>query len=1113
MKKKVLALLLTLAMLVVYMPGLMVASFAAKSNPEITSWPTASSIPAGSILSASNLSGGSASVEGKFEWDKPNTKVNATGSYTVVFKPNQKNTYNDVTQDIQVTVIAEKQTPEITTAPTASAITVGQKLSASTLSGGVAMVDDVAIPGVFAWENPNEEPAETKGQAAKFDVLFTPDDTDSYLTGECKVSVKVNPQPQQYTVTIAVNNSGYGSVTQTSVTNVVSGTSVSTDGNNLKIGATTITPTATTATAQYTYEFEGWSQTTGTIIGDTTITANFKRTAKTYRVTLNKDDGIIAQGSSDVTEYTYGEGATLPTLTKDGFSFDGWFTNQTKTVGPVTAIGTTETGEKTFYAKFTEIPKYTINYNSNSADAQGKMTAETGVLYGADHTLQKNAFTNEGYTFAGWATSESGDVTYADGAEINISQALTENKLNLYAVWVETTSDITLTFHKDAEEPVTVNAKLGNKSDKLSIQGNDKNNVPTLTNGIWVYGDSNQEVTVANNGDVKPAFKTNTHIYSAYEIRFNLNGHGGAIAPTAVVAKYGATISAPTSPTDNDYDFEGWYTESGCENEWNFASTKVTAKQTLFAKWVAKPDVKTITYYGNGGKVNGKDFDTDTYEVGIGKVLFAESTVSYPEDAKVFAGWFDNQEGTGNEVTEVSSSDTGDKYFYAKWTDASNLINVIGKYNGYTAFDKSYTLDTKNDKLADVATKVKADLDGTFDVEMSGDTVVLYDANGTKYEKPQTQLKKLDERTFYIKITTMNACTVTLNPHGGAVYPTSVEVTPFSAYPTLPTPERAGYNFNGWYDLSGNLIKAGQVCTIVGNHELHAEWTEIIPDPVGPVVPDDPDYPVTPDDPTHEVALTYSVDVTADGSIDIKDTDSLKYDAAKILNAVLKGQAVDADLSVADRQAIIDAYNNVGVNAMNVKLTVVAKRVSDVSAAVHAQVKDTENEAAHYDVSILMTITATAGGATQTIVEGKKVFSTDYTITAVMMTGKALNGNVRVLHDHAGVVDEVALYALDRENGVVTVKINKFSTLSVLDTADEEGDDDEEEVIDDDDDEKDIDNGGSKSKSKESKGVKTADEQNLTLWLMFGIVAMIFGEAGFIKRRKILEAVRYTAKH
>ena len=82
-----------------------------------------------------------------------------------------------------------------------------------------------------------------------------------------------------------------------------------------------------------------------------TITAHFK--LATYTVTLNPNGGTINSGN--VTTYTYGEGATLPTdVTLDGYTFAGWYANEDLTDGPVTAISATDMGDKAYWAKWTQ---------------------------------------------------------------------------------------------------------------------------------------------------------------------------------------------------------------------------------------------------------------------------------------------------------------------------------------------------------------------------------------------------------------------------------------------------------------------------------------------------------------------------------------------------------------------------------------------------------------------------------------------------------------------------------------------------------------------------------------------------------------------------------------
>lgn len=149
-----------------------------------------------------------------------------------------------------------------------------------------------------------------------------------------------------------------------------------------------------------------------------TMTLKAKWELSTYSVTLQTDGGTIASGK-EVTGYTYGTGAVLPTtndITREGYRFDGWYADSNFSGSPVTEITGTDTGNKTFYAKWTRnttpiISGNTINYivEHYKTDGSDYTLAETEHYAGkTGDTVTATPKTYEGFTYNPAISTASG---------------------------------------------------------------------------------------------------------------------------------------------------------------------------------------------------------------------------------------------------------------------------------------------------------------------------------------------------------------------------------------------------------------------------------------------------------------------------------------------------------------------------------------------------------------------------------------------------------------------------------------------------------------------------------------------------------------------------------
>ena len=178
----------------------------AKATPAVVTVPTVAERvynPA-VALADSDMTGGSVtgadgnSLAGTWSFTGTNIipTVNNKG-YQAVFTPDDADNYNTVTRTITVKVT--KATPVIAEKPTAGALTYGQKLSDSTLTGGKATyqtADGTEITGTFAWKNSSSKPTAADSQKTEYDVTFTPSDKDNYNAVDTKLTITVNKAAQ-----------------------------------------------------------------------------------------------------------------------------------------------------------------------------------------------------------------------------------------------------------------------------------------------------------------------------------------------------------------------------------------------------------------------------------------------------------------------------------------------------------------------------------------------------------------------------------------------------------------------------------------------------------------------------------------------------------------------------------------------------------------------------------------------------------------------------------------------------------------------------------------------------------------------------------------------------
>ncbi|MHB1454762.1 MAG: leucine-rich repeat protein, partial [Saccharofermentanales bacterium] len=155
----------------------------------------------------------------------------------------------------------------------------------------------------------------------------------------------------------------------------------------------------------------------------------------------------------------------------------------------------------------------------------------------------------------------------------------------------------------------------------------------------------------------------------SYPVTFNSQS-GSAVA--SKTASYNTAITAPAAPTRTGYTFGGWYKESGCINAWNFATDKITAATTLYAKWTI------ITYTVTFNSMSGSAVTSKTASYNTSAAAPTNPTRS----GYTFLGWYTSSAYTTQWIFTTNKV-TANTTLYARWlaSAATGLKTVSAGYN------------------------------------------------------------------------------------------------------------------------------------------------------------------------------------------------------------------------------------------------------------------------------------------------------------------------------------------------------------------------------------------------------------------------------------------------
>ena len=492
-----------------------------------------------------------------------------------------------------------------------------------------------------------------------------------------------------------------------------------------------------------------------------------------------------------------GSSITLPSDTRPGDSFDGWFTAASSgtEVGGAGSSYSIPVGGITLYAHWTENTIDAVAFNSDGGAAVASLSGPDG----SSITLPSDTY--PGYVFDGWFTQASGG-TKVGGA--GSSYTIPSGGITLDAQWTENTIDA-----------VAFNSTGGAAVASLSGPDGSSITLPSDTYPGYVFdgwftqasggtkvGGAGSSYTVPVGGITLDAQWTENTIDA---VAFNSTG-GAAVA--SLSGPDGSSITLP-SDTYPGYVFDGWFTQASGGTKVGGAGSPYTIPSdgiTLDAQWTENT-IDTVFFNSEGGAAVPLMMGPDG------------SSITLPSDTYpgyVFDGWFTAASG-GTKVGGAGSSyaiPVGGITLFAQWTA---IDSVAFNSEGGAAVPLIMGPDGSSITLPS-DTYPGYVFDGWFTAASGGTEV---GGAGSSYAIPVGGI------TLFAQWTAIDS--VAFNSEGGAAVP--LIMGPDGSSITLPSDTYPGYVFDGWFTAASGGTKVGgagsSYAIPVGGITLFAQWTAI----------------------------------------------------------------------------------------------------------------------------------------------------------------------------------------------------------------------------------------------------------------------------------------------
>lgn len=230
---------------------------------------------------------------------------------------------------------------------------------------------------------------------------------------------------------------------------------------------------------------------------------------------------------------------------------------------------------------------------------------------------------------------------------------------------------------------------------------------------------------------------------------------------------------------------------------------------------------------GTGGFSGGGIYNADGKNFTMAGGSIANNKSSYGGGVCNY-GIFDMSGGSiTDNSTDIGNTGSGGGVFNAGTFNISGKVAITNNTNSKGVKNNSYLYSGN-------ALAVKGELDGASRVGITVTNASLF-SNGVVIGSTDTDVFTVDNDSYFLTaddsgLTLTDTVTVTFDPCGGKVDPSSKTVTYNTAYGELPTPTLDNCVFEGWYtaEVGGEKVESNTIANVKGRVTLYAHWSPVM---------------------------------------------------------------------------------------------------------------------------------------------------------------------------------------------------------------------------------------------------------------------------------------------